>query len=53
LANKNGCRGIIYELYWAIGGDGSTNTLDKLNINSWSTEMNINLWTTTGTGGTE
>ena len=38
--------------YWAIGGGGSTNTLDNLNMNSWSTEMNINLWTTTGAGGT-
>jgi len=39
--------------YWAIGGSGgSTNTLDNLNMNSWSTEMNINLWTTTGAGGT-
>ena len=38
--------------YWAIGGGGSTNTLDNLNMNSWSTEMNINLWSTTGAGGT-
>jgi hypothetical protein len=39
--------------YWAIGGSGgSTNTLDNLNINSWSTNSNINLWTTTGAGGT-
>jgi len=38
--------------YYAIGGGGSTNTLDNLNMNSWSTEMNINLWTTTGAGGT-
>jgi len=38
--------------YWAIGSGGTTNTLDNLNMNSWSTEMNINLWTTTGAGGT-
>ena len=39
--------------YWAIGGaGGSTNTLDNLNVNSWSTDSNINLWTTTGAGGT-
>ena len=39
--------------YWRIGGNGgSTNTLDNLNVNTWSTESNINLWTTTGAGGT-
>jgi len=39
--------------YWAIGGSGgSTNTLDNLNVNTWSTDSNINLWTTTGAGGT-
>ena len=39
--------------YWAIGGSGgSTNTLDNLNVNSWSTDSNINLWSTTGAGGT-
>ena len=39
--------------YWRIGGSGgSTNTLDNLNVNTWSTESNINLWTTTGAGGT-
>jgi len=39
--------------YWAIGGSGgSTNTLDNLNVNTWSTDSNINLWSTTGAGGT-
>jgi len=39
--------------YWTIaGGGGSDNTLDNLNMNSWSTDMNISLWTTTGAGGT-
>ena len=39
--------------YWTIaGGGGSDNTLDNLNMNTWSTETNINLWTTTGAGGT-
>ena len=27
-------------------------TIFKGNVNTWSTESNINLWTTTGAGGT-
>ena len=39
--------------YWTIGGSGgSTNTLDTLLMNSWSTDYNIAIYSGTGAGGT-
>jgi len=38
--------------YWAIGNGGSTNTLDNLIIDGYSTNKNVGLYSGTGSGGT-